>query len=594
MRARLSLITIASVAVALAIAPAAPAAYRLYANNYSDSSISGFTIGPDGALAPVPGSPLPTAGHFPQSLTAAPDGRFIIAGYPFGTDELIQSLAVGSDGALSDASGFVSSPDGPYGAAFAPGTRLAYAGYQSGMRVYELSATGTISELPGSPVASDLTGEPAITPNGKHLYAGGTAPTRLKRFDIQPGGLPSFAGEIALAYDSIGNFEIAPDGRFLYLTASPGGGGNDKVEAFSIAADGSLTSIGSVTGPDAVGRDLAIGPDGRFLYYSEGNSDTVTIYAIQPNGGLAQVDQVVIGLGGVQSLAITPDGRFLYAQRDSGTGTIKVYAISANGAISPTGATGTVGDSDGTTLAIPPDQSPNAALSVTTKPGKQVFDGSGSTDSDGIVAGFEWDFGDGTKQSSSAPTVDHTYKKAGNFTVLLRVIDNAGCSRDFIGTGQTIYCSGNAGAELKRQIVSPVPSIESLSVTRKRFAAKSARAETTARRKRRVKTGTTFRYRLDRAAAVKFTIEQRIKGRRVGKKCRTKTKKNARRKSCVLYKRKGTLSARGKTGVNRKRFNGRLRKRALRAGRYRATAVATTTDKFKSAPKRVSFRIVRR
>jgi hypothetical protein len=67
MRSRLAVaIALAVLATAaLATIPAAAGAWRLYANNYSGRSISGFTIAGDGALSPVPGSPLPTATHFP-------------------------------------------------------------------------------------------------------------------------------------------------------------------------------------------------------------------------------------------------------------------------------------------------------------------------------------------------------------------------------------------------------------------------------------------------------------------------------------------------------------------------------------------------
>lgn len=578
-----------------AIPPGASAAWRLYANNYSGSSISGFTLAPDGALSPVPASPFLTGTHFPQALSASPDARFVFVSYPFTTDQLAQVLAIGGDGALSDATGFFPSPNGPFGAVFAPNGRHVYAGFQAGLHAYELSASGGLSELPGSPVAGSSTFGPSLNPDGQHLYALGTAPTRLKRFDIQPDGLPSFVADLPLSYTSMSDIELTPDGRSLYVLGSPSTG-NDKVEAFSVAPDGSLGSLGSVIAPGAVARDIAISPDGRFLYLSESNSDTITTYSIASGGGLSQVGQIVTGLGGVQRLAISPDRRFLYAQRDtSPSGTIKVFAIAASGSISPTGASAAVGQSDGTSLPITPDQPPLAAFTVATKSGKQVFDAAGSTDPDSSIGRYDWDFGDGTTTSSSSPVAEHTFKKPGKFGVKLTVTDDAGCSTALVGTGQIAYCNGGAGAQLSREVTSPVPSILSLSVTNRVFVVKGSRVSATARKKRRKrKLGTAFRYRLDRAASVSFTIQRRTRGRRVGGKCRTKTKKNARRKPCTLYKASGKLRHRGKAGRNVKRFSGRLRRRALRPGRYRAVAVATTNDRFKSATRRVSFRVVRR
>jgi PKD repeat protein len=58
---------------------------------------------------------------------------------------------------------------------------------------------------------------------------------------------------------------------------------------------------------------------------------------------------------------------------------------------------------------------------------KVSVDGSTSSDADGSVASYEWDFGDGTPVvSGAAATVDHTYAIAGTYTVSLVVTDNEG------------------------------------------------------------------------------------------------------------------------------------------------------------------------
>lgn len=54
------------------------------------------------------------------------------------------------------------------------------------------------------------------------------------------------------------------------------------------------------------------------------------------------------------------------------------------------------------------------------------FDGSASTDPDGTIARFDWNFGDGTFDSDSGALVDHTYTSVGTYTATLSVIDNDG------------------------------------------------------------------------------------------------------------------------------------------------------------------------
>ena len=54
------------------------------------------------------------------------------------------------------------------------------------------------------------------------------------------------------------------------------------------------------------------------------------------------------------------------------------------------------------------------------------FDGSGSTDPDGTIASYDWDFGDGNGTSGATPV--HTYAAAGSYTATLTVTDGTGGS----------------------------------------------------------------------------------------------------------------------------------------------------------------------
>jgi chitodextrinase len=55
-----------------------------------------------------------------------------------------------------------------------------------------------------------------------------------------------------------------------------------------------------------------------------------------------------------------------------------------------------------------------------------LFDGSGSSDTDGTVDQYDWDYGDGTLAPNAGPTPSHTYALPDDYTVSLTVTDNDG------------------------------------------------------------------------------------------------------------------------------------------------------------------------
>jgi serine protease len=72
--------------------------------------------------------------------------------------------------------------------------------------------------------------------------------------------------------------------------------------------------------------------------------------------------------------------------------------------------------------APPPDPLPNAAFTASCNGLTCTFDGSGSTDNNGISS-YAWNFGDGA--SGSGAVASHTYAGGGTFTVQLTVRDTA-------------------------------------------------------------------------------------------------------------------------------------------------------------------------
>jgi hypothetical protein len=138
-----------------------------------------------------------------------------------------------------------------------------------------------------------------------------------------------------------------------------------------------------------------------------------------------------------------------------------------------------------------------------------------------------------------------------------------------------------------------VPTFASARLTNKTFAVnRRGAAEPVVRA--RAKKGTTFIYTVSESARVVFTIESKQRGRRVGRSCRKPSRSNRRRKACVRYVRFGAFVHQGAPGANRKAFSGRIGRKALKPGSYRASLAATDAAGNPSKPKRLNLKVVRR
>ena len=153
---------------------------------------------------------------------------------------------------------------------------------------------------------------------------------------------------------------------------------------------------------------------------------------------------------GPSPLSVSFDGS---GSRAAGTASITSYAWNFGDGALATGAktthtftsvgssttTLTVTDSKGltgststpvvvTAVAANTNKAPTAvinAMSLTgTAPLTVTFDGSASTDVDGTIASYLWNFGDGGSATGKATT--HTYATASNFTATLQVTDDKG------------------------------------------------------------------------------------------------------------------------------------------------------------------------
>ena len=150
------------------------------------------------------------------------------------------------------------------------------------------------------------------------------------------------------------------------------------------------------------------------------------------------------------SASSDPDGRIEHWRWDfgdgaKGDGEVATHAYRVAGVFSvQLSVTDNDGKEDETSQAVTvgDNQSPVAGFSYSpTNPvvnGDVRFDGSSSSDPDGTIQKWEWDFGDGAKGQGEVET--HSYKYAGVFYARLTVTDNGGKKDE---TTQTVTVRAN-------------------------------------------------------------------------------------------------------------------------------------------------------
>ncbi|NDY95170.1 PKD domain-containing protein [Wenzhouxiangella limi] len=90
------------------------------------------------------------------------------------------------------------------------------------------------------------------------------------------------------------------------------------------------------------------------------------------------------------------------------------------------GATGSDSSLVSVSGAEPVNEAPTAAFDSNCTDLSCSFDGSASSDSDGTIASYAWDFGDGS--SATGQTASHSYAAGGTYTVTLTVTDDDGAT----------------------------------------------------------------------------------------------------------------------------------------------------------------------
>ncbi|HEU5158142.1 MAG TPA: beta-propeller fold lactonase family protein [Streptosporangiaceae bacterium] len=131
----------------------------LYVTSTSTDAIFGYRIDPAGGLHPLPRSPFPVA-DFPEGSAMTADGRHLYVTSP-GPDpahpgDAVSAFTVGADGALTPVAGSPFAAGGrPVGLVATPDGHLYVANFDaSTISAFAIARTGALREIPGSPVPS--------------------------------------------------------------------------------------------------------------------------------------------------------------------------------------------------------------------------------------------------------------------------------------------------------------------------------------------------------------------------------------------------------------------------------------------------------
>jgi PKD repeat protein len=120
-----------------------------------------------------------------------------------------------------------------------------------------------------------------------------------------------------------------------------------------------------------------------------------------------------------------------FGDGSSGTGASTTHTYAGQGTytatLTVTDNQGSIGTASSNVNVTAPNMAPTARISVTQTANDSFdFRGDTSTDSDGSIVSYAWNFGDGA--TSTGMTASHRYAAPGNYSVQLTVTDNAAAS----------------------------------------------------------------------------------------------------------------------------------------------------------------------
>lgn len=321
-------------------------------NTVGTNTISGFDRHVDGSLTPLAGSPFVAGGTgtgaglaSQGAVQVANNGRDLIA-VDAGSNQL-SVLRINFDGSLQLVPNGVVSSDGPTPVSVAVHDGLVYAANAGAVGPnytgFTLSPFGQLQPLANSTVSlpnGSQPGDVLFNSIGTNLVGTRVGTSEIDSFAVGRNGLLTEASGAPFTAQGLGPFgsEFRPTNPLqLFVSNAHNGAGLGTVSAYSVAFNGSLTSIGTSPVPDDQTAPcwVAISPNGRFLFAVNTGSGDISSYQIAPNGSLTLIGSTVVsnaaGVGATDP-SVSPDGRTLYVN-ESRVDTVGAFAIGTGGTL---------------------------------------------------------------------------------------------------------------------------------------------------------------------------------------------------------------------------------------------------------------------
>ncbi len=336
----------------------------VYTNNNNNpsgpNSVSAFSVGPDGALTPVAGSPFLTGSAFGGGLGFVATSRIAVTTLPgnflYASNDLSNSISGFSidaiTGALTPVPGSpfatgVVSPEG-HSLAVTPDGQFLYAGNPGSADMlasaFSIASNGALTPIPGSPfpVGIPTPVNMKVTPDGKFLAVaqdgnGDGFGVGLAMFSIGSNGALTTVSGSPFSF-SVQGLDVSCASNLLFAPpdfSSSGPSHLAGVNVLNIASNGVLTPIAGspFTSFGSASFAALLSPDDQHLFVSNFSSNTITSLNVASGGSLTEVGGSPFSTNSPVTMATNQAGTLLYVAAIPGN--VIGFNIDSNGALSP-------------------------------------------------------------------------------------------------------------------------------------------------------------------------------------------------------------------------------------------------------------------